>query len=72
MVGEQILAQLIILLKPKRLIAIGTDAAKAVNRLGGNLKIHEIRHPSYGGQTQFIRQTRELYGLPERETKTLF
>lgn len=72
MVGEQILAQLIILLKPKRLIAIGTDAAKAVNRLGGNLKIHEIRHPSYGGQTQFIRQARELYGLPERETKTLF
>lgn len=70
--GEEILAQLILLLKPKRLIAIGIDAAKAANRLTASMKVHEIRHPSYGGQTQFLKQTRELYSLPERETRVLF
>lgn len=67
--GEEILAQLIFLLRPKRLIAIGNDAAKTANRLTSSLKVHEIRHPSYGGQTQFLKQTRELYSLPERETR---
>jgi len=70
--GEEILAQLILLLRPKRLIAIGNDAAKTANRLTASMKVHEIRHPSYGGQTQFLKQTRELYSLPERETRVLF
>lgn len=70
--GEEILAQLIILLKPKRLIAIGIDAAKATNRITASMKVHEIRHPSYGGQTQFLRQTKELYSLPEQEPRVLF
>lgn len=70
--GEEILAQLILLVRPKRLIAIGNDAAKTANRLTTSLKVHEIRHPSYGGQTEFLKQTRELYSLPERETRVLF
>ncbi len=63
--GEAILEQLILLLKPQRLIAIGNDAAKAANRLSQNIEVHRIRHPSYGGQTKFLKQTRELYSLPE-------
>ncbi len=62
--GEELLTQLINLIKPNRLIAIGNDAANTVNRLSQNLKVHKIRHPSYGGQAQFLKQTRELYGLP--------
>ena len=63
--GESILAQLLLLLRPKRLIAIGNDAAKTANQLSRKIEVHEIRHPSYGGQTQFLKQTRELYSLPE-------
>jgi len=59
--GEELLAQLILLLNPKRLVAIGNDAAKTVNRLTPNLKIHKVRHPSYGGQTQFLKQILTCY-----------
>lgn len=61
--GEEILRQLISLLKPRRLIAIGNDAAYVSCRLTETHDIARVRHPSYGGQTLFIRQIRELYGL---------
>ena len=70
--GEEILAQLILMLRPKRLVAIGNDATRAAERLGVSMKVHQIRHPSYGGQTQFLNQTRELYKLPMPETPLLF
>lgn len=71
-VGEEILAQLILMLRPKRLVAIGNDAARTAERLSVSLKVHQVRHPSYGGQTQFLNQTRELYKLPLPETPALF
>lgn len=61
--GEQLLLQLIRLLQPRRLIAIGNDAAHAASRIPGIHEIVQVRHPSYGGQTQFLRQMHELYGL---------
>lgn len=61
--GEEVLRQLISLLKPRRLIAIGNDAAYATCRVTGTCDIVEVRHPSYGGQVQFLRQIRTLYGL---------
>ena len=70
--GEELLSQLILLLNPKRLIAIGNDAEKTANRLTRDLEVCKIRHPSYGGQTQFLKQTRELYSLPEYEAQTSF
>jgi hypothetical protein len=63
--GEEILAELICLVKPRRLIAIGNDAARSASRLGFAQEVIQVRHPSYGGQTDFIRQIRELYGLRE-------
>jgi uracil DNA glycosylase superfamily protein len=61
-VGEELLAQLVAMLRPRRLVAIGNDAAKAARRLGGT-GIVPIRHPSYGGQRDFISQVQYLYGL---------
>ena len=59
--GEEFLSELILLLKPCRLIAIGNDAARAARRLGNLQGVIQVRHPSYGGQTQFLTQISELY-----------
>lgn len=61
--GEELLLQLIRLLKPRRLIAIGNDAAHTAHHLTDAHDVTQVRHPSYGGQTQFIRQMHRLYGL---------
>ena len=62
-IGEEFLSQLIRLLKPGRLIAIGNDAARTAHRLSYQHKVIQVRHPSYGGQTQFFSQMCELYHL---------
>ena len=61
--GEALLSQLIFLLKPRRLIAIGNDAARTAHRLSDQHTVIQVRHPSYGGQTQFLEQMCELYNL---------
>jgi hypothetical protein len=61
--GEAILAELILILRPRRLVAIGNDAAKTAGRLSGNAEVVQVRHPSYGGQRDFVRQVRSLYDL---------
>ena len=61
--GEEILSQLIHLIKPRRLIAIGNDAAGTARRLGSQRRVIQVRHPSHGGQTLFSAQMGELYGL---------
>ena len=60
-VGEEILYELIRLLMPRQLIAIGSDAAQTVCHLVGKRHVVQVRHPSYGGQRQFFAQMRELY-----------
>lgn len=61
-VGEDILAELITLLRPKRIVAIGNDAAKSAVRVASNNEVTtQVRHPSYGGQTEFLAQIRLLY-----------
>ena len=62
-VGEELLAELIAMLQPRCLVAIGNDAAKSAFRLAGKAEVVQIRHPSYGGQRDFIRQVRCLYDL---------
>ena len=52
--GERILAALIVLLCPKRIVAVGNDAAeKAPPRVASDQQVIQVRHPSYGGQTAF-------------------
>lgn len=48
-------------LKPKIVVAIGNDAYKALTELGYPCQC--VRHPSYGGQADFIRGIEQIYGL---------
>ena len=48
-------------LNPKRVIAIGRDAKIALD--GINVKAIAVRHPSYGGQNDFIRDINMAYRL---------
>jgi hypothetical protein len=63
--GEEILSQLVGLLKPKRIIALGNDADKAAKRFAEASRVVKARHPSYGGQTAFLQQMRAHYGVTE-------
>ena len=51
-IGEEFLDELIRLLRPRRLVAIGNDAAKTARRLGDRRTVIQVRHPSHGGQTE--------------------
>jgi hypothetical protein len=63
-VGEQILLDLVRLLGPRRLIAIGNDAAEAAVRISQGVEVIKVRHPSYGGQNEFLGKMRDLYNVP--------
>lgn len=62
--GEEVLTQLIHLLKPRRLVAVGNDAASTARRLASTEMVVRVRHPSYGGQREFLEQVSDLYRLP--------
>ncbi len=64
--GEEILEQLIILLNPSRIVAIGNDAASAAERISHLAPMVCVRHPSYGGQKQFQTQISQLYIQSQR------
>ena len=57
--GEEFLVELIHLLRPQRLIAIGNDAAQTAHRLANRQNVVQVRHPSYGGQMRFFAQMGE-------------
>jgi len=60
-IGEEILADLVKLLAPKRIVSIGNDAAKSAMRISPKKNIAHVRHPSYGGQSEFLSQINSLY-----------
>jgi hypothetical protein len=68
--GEEVLAELIAMLRPRRLVAIGNDATKSAMRIAGIGPVVQVRHPSYGGQREFIQQVACVYDL-ELEAKQL-
>lgn len=68
--GEQVLAELITMLRPRRLVAIGNDATKSAMKITGIGSVVQVRHPSYGGQRDFIQQVACVYDLAV-ETKQL-
>ena len=63
--GEKILSELIQLLRPARIVAIGNDAAASAQRVVSDISIVHVRHPSYGGQTEFSNSIRSLYGIDD-------
>jgi len=49
-------------LNPKKVVAIGRDAKIALDE--ANIRSVAVRHPSYGGQSDFVRHISTIYGLP--------
>ena len=61
--GEEILAELVQLLRPRILVAVGNDAERTANRVASKEMVMKVQHPSYGGQPIFLRQMAEFYDL---------
>ncbi|WP_245239713.1 MULTISPECIES: uracil-DNA glycosylase [Methylobacterium] len=55
------LTALIAMIAPRRIIAIGRDAGLALSGL--EVPVMTVRHPSYGGQAEFIAGVHAIYGL---------
>jgi hypothetical protein len=55
-------------LQPKTIVAIGRDAEVALADL--RIQAAKVRHPSYGGQAEFVAGTAALYGLPEPQAES--
>jgi uracil-DNA glycosylase len=62
------LIALLEMLQPRRVIAIGRDAQLALIQL--DIKALPVRHPSYGGQAEFIGGVFSLYGVSESSLRT--
>jgi hypothetical protein len=57
-----LLTALITMIKPRRIVAIGRDAGLAL--AGLEIPVEVVRHPSYGGQAEFIAGVHQIYGFP--------
>ena len=61
--GEELLCELVELLKPRRIVAIGNDAEKAAMQFNRQCEVLKVRHPSYGGQNIFLNQINSIYEI---------
>jgi len=61
--GADLLRLLLDLLNPRRVVAIGNDAAKVLDAVAVDIEVCAARHPSYGGESMFREQVATLYGL---------
>ena len=64
---RHILTTLLDWLKPKTIIALGADAEAALLAVGRECV--RVRHPSYGGQTDFAREISRIYSVPWSATE---
>lgn len=55
------------MIQPKQLVAIGRDAGIALAEL--ETPVATVRHPSYGGQSEFISGIQRIYNLPQVPTR---
>lgn len=62
-IGLELLNELICLLAPNRIVAIGNDAHNGVVQYELDIEVIKVRHPSYGGQKQFVSMISEIYKL---------
>ena len=62
-----LLIALIGMIRPRRIVAIGRDAGMALD--GIDVPLHVVRHPSYGGQAEFIAGIHQIYGIAEHQVR---
>jgi len=58
-----LLEALMTMLRPRQIVAIGRDAQLALNGL--DIPVCPVRHPSYGGQCEFIAGMYSIYGVED-------
>lgn len=58
---EWVLSGLVSILRPEIIYTIGGDARRGLDKMG--IEPISFRHPSYGGQTQFIAEVQTAYGI---------
>lgn len=63
------LVALVEMLRPKQLVAIGRDAGAALEGL--DIPVSNVRHPSYGGQAEFIAGIQKIYSLPRATERSI-
>jgi hypothetical protein len=63
---KPLLMVLLEMVQPRQLIAIGRDAQAALADMG--LTASAVRHPSYGGQAEFMGGLATVYGLERRSS----
>jgi hypothetical protein len=65
-----LLMALVEMIAPRRIVAIGRDAGLALAAI--DIPVTMVRHPSYGGQAEFIAGVCALYGVdaPSRDEAT--
>lgn len=61
-----LLTALIAMIRPKRIVAIGRDAGLALS--GIDIPLQVVRHPSYGGQSEFIAGVHAIYGIGQNQS----
>jgi hypothetical protein len=61
-----LLETLIEMIRPQRIVAIGRDAYLALAELSADTIA--VRHPSYGGQAEFIAGMYQIYGVEAPDT----
>lgn len=61
------LLALIQMISPRRIVAIGRDAGLALS--GIDVPVLTVRHPSYGGQAEFISGVYSIYGIEQTESR---
>jgi uracil-DNA glycosylase len=59
------LVALIDMIAPRRIVAIGREAGLALADI--EVPVITVRHPSYGGQTEFISSVNVIYGLDHKD-----
>ncbi|WP_158816061.1 uracil-DNA glycosylase [Methylocapsa sp. S129] len=64
---REIMEWLLTMLSPRRVVAIGRDAQAALSEM--NIPSTGVRHPSYGGQIEFISGIADLYNLPRMKER---
>lgn len=57
---------LVNMIRPERIVAIGRDAGSALN--GIDVHVDIVRHPSYGGQAEFVAGVERIYGISSTDT----
>ena len=60
-VGRRILGELIRMLRPRRIVAVGGLAAGVIGSITSGEQCVRVRHPSYGGQREFVEGMLGVY-----------